>query len=529
MHASTELLLGCLSLVRSAALPSTSQTSNDPSSTALVAAAPIPPVDNSTLVQNSAPVRGANTAIAIFAALLTAVTYAVLIRSTDSVAYGMIIPKSFVQEIIRKLMEKHFIEASATREILAAGPNPETNPWQTDEQGPLEDRTILVDLAAFRHSAPRGARVRGVFTNQAIWADTASPAMKNLLQAAVWEYVCLWLVIAMVATTSIYNGFIYQQPGPDAVLRLVLVVIYALATFVQVISIAFVFQHALTALGKQACLAIIARRFAFSTVGEYHEWLSKSPVHDGLFLRKFRMEALGSASLSKVYKSHGALNTTDYRPSGSFETEELPTTKSTMEKFAKPLRESEIKTLEKATEAALDRVLSNVVLVLGICLANGLAPWSSSARSFDATTTQIGSYALLVALGTGMIAQLASITHIRNAATSIQVLSRLQACVLVPDYSSHIGQGKAPKFHPAEDNTAICYSARESALRLRDIWLARCSWRQVALAAVFGPGLLFIPRREDIRVSKTLAVKLTDKTYELESMSEDSHCYDRKE
>ncbi|KAK6083087.1 hypothetical protein SCUP234_03915 [Seiridium cupressi] len=69
--------------------------------------------------------------------------------------------------------------------------------------------------------------------------------------------------------------------------------------------------------------------------------------------------------------------------------------------------DSEVKGFEKTAEASLDRTLASVAVILGVCLAPGLVSWTS-VKTTDATNTQLGSYALLLAMSTGLLALVSS-------------------------------------------------------------------------------------------------------------------------
>ncbi|KAK9780867.1 hypothetical protein SCAR479_02053 [Seiridium cardinale] len=86
----------------------------------------------------------------------------------------------------------------------------------------------------------------------------------------------------------------------------------------------------------------------------------------------------------------------------------------------KPYLDSEVEVFEKTAEASLDRTLASVAGILGECLAPGLASWTS-VKTTDATNAQLGSYALLLAIITGLLALASSASH---ASTNIFSMRR---------------------------------------------------------------------------------------------------------
>ena len=64
----------------------------------------------------------------------------------------------------------------------------------------------------------------------------------------------------------------------------------------------------------------------------------------------------------------------------------LDKTENRLDTVVKLLREAEIKMYEKALDSTLEKVLANVVILLGICLATALALWTSF-QTTNATVT----------------------------------------------------------------------------------------------------------------------------------------------
>ncbi|KAK1756582.1 hypothetical protein QBC47DRAFT_445265 [Echria macrotheca] len=86
--------------------------------------------------------------------------------------------------------------------------------------------------------------------------------------------------------------------------------------------------------------------------------------------------------------------------------------------------DANLKALEKATELALDRVVLNVALLLGICMATGFATWTQTQLP-DATSTQIGSYALLASTSTAIGILLTTLFQVGNIKNSAEAVVRL--------------------------------------------------------------------------------------------------------
>ncbi|KAH0443924.1 hypothetical protein CcaCcLH18_00750 [Colletotrichum camelliae] len=66
-------------------------------------------------------------------------------------------------------------------------------------------------------------------------------------------------------------------------------------------------------------------------------------------------------------------------------------------------------------------MLANIAILLGICLATGLASWTSAVNN-DSTSSQLGSYALLLSISTGLLALISVHSQLTNATESARTL-----------------------------------------------------------------------------------------------------------
>ncbi|KAK8112271.1 uncharacterized protein PG998_008728 [Apiospora kogelbergensis] len=104
-----------------------------------------------------------------------------------------------------------------------------------------------------------------------------------------------------------------------------------------------------------------------------------------------------------------------------------------IEKSIKSTRETEIKNLEKALETGLEKTLVHVGVLLGILLSTGIAPYTS-VEFEKSNAMQLGSYALLLAVSTGVTALFSSLISITSAQESLKLLLRLQEhTIKIPD------------------------------------------------------------------------------------------------
>ncbi|KAK6838017.1 hypothetical protein PG987_006298 [Apiospora arundinis] len=236
----------------------------------------------------------------------------------------------------------------------------------------------------------------------------------------------------MVVNTLCYNGFINGQPGTDGGLRIFLVGVYAAASIGHIVYTGALLCQSYTALARQACWIVLSRNFVFSHLVEYIPW-SKDPAIVEMNLRSFQFELSGELKPSKTLKitksgsdaqAEGSNNAApkDAAP-GPASTSPVQFTQSTEAAeskacaYIKALRKKDVTALEETADGCLEKVLANVVVLLGVCLAATLAPWTrATTATTESTAAQLGSYALLASLAAGATAMLSSATHLANAA-----------------------------------------------------------------------------------------------------------------
>ncbi|KAK8032684.1 hypothetical protein PG990_002418 [Apiospora arundinis] len=165
-----------------------------------------------------------------------------------------------------------------------------------------------------------------------------------------------------------------------------------------------------------------------------------------------------------------------------------------IEKTIKSTRELEIKGLEKALEAGLEKTLAHVVAMLGIILSTGLAPYMS-VEFEKSNAIQLGSYALLLAVATGVTALFSSATHVTNAQESLKLLLRLQEHLVekpnIENPNRHFNpydQVHLDASERAETKTRIEISFSDILKETRGLRRWGC--------LIFGRGIAFLPSRD---------------------------------
>jgi len=170
-------------------------------------------------------------------------------------------------------------------------------------------------------------------------------------------------------------------------------------------------------------------------------------------------------------------------------------TESKFDKFVKPLREAEIKAYEKAIDSTLEKTLANVAVLLSICLATALAPWTS-VQTFNATNAQLGSYALLLSISTGFFALISSMTQLANATESAKLLLLLQEKTIGASNLMHEAE-EVSTYFSLRTNHKFGFSGGMNEESSPLTWFSL--WKSASLLSklpclLFGVALMLIPR-----------------------------------
>ena len=178
-------------------------------------------------------------------------------------------------------------------------------------------------------------------------------------------------------------------------------------------------------------------------------------------------------------------------------------TESEFDKSLKPRRDEQIKAYEKATEAALEKILANVAVLLGIILATALAPWTSF-QTRNAVAAQLGSYALLLSVATGLMALVSSITQLTNATECARRLLLFQEKLIAAGELTH-------KDDKVSTDTAFWEGPSHSFSKgiIGEVHLTtfHLFWwgnlHEKLYSLVYGPAILLIPvSRRELRVAR---------------------------
>lgn len=479
----------------------------------LKAARDLQPVDISTNNSSAITIRTVtlskeiNTTLAVLIFLLTAGTYWLLMRYTTTLSNEIILPSELLETNMAAIL---------------------SSTWPKHCSGSLEETTdryqfpwVLFYMAKADMEALGSYDVKGQIVFKPpqqsfmVIVKTFSPVMKSLVQIAIWNSVSVWLVLVMIVNTLVYNGFVSNNITNDSIIRLLLVGVYAIANIGHRYYTTKLLYRNFTFVLFQTCWKIICRGFIFLSHADYQHYTKDYRLYldqphtdmSDIVWTSFSLELFGTMELSDTYR---VLTEADQMGSGGNDKvisaqsadnrrreshlKARDKTESTFDKFVKPLREAEIKAYEKATDAALEKALANVAVLLGICLATALAPWTST-HSIDATGAQLGSYALILSVSTGLLALVGSITQLTNATESARTLLLLLEKTIEANLIPSLIED-APLDIRLQDKPAFSLFegiAGESQLTSSGLWWSTGLLGKL-LRLLFGSALMLIPR-----------------------------------
>ena len=325
----------------------------------------------------------------------------------------------------------------------------------------------------------------------------------------------------MFVNVLVYGGFTSKNITKDSIIRLVLVGVYAVANIGHQYHTINILYRNFSFVLFQTCWTIICRDFIFLDSRHYAHFLTTEDDDENLHYRdqlisnasdmvwtRFNLELFGTTerldTYRVLYKDSDQIGSSNI--DGSFKLwskddkrreshlKARGKTESKLDKFVKPLREAEIKAYEKATDSALENVLANVAVLFGICLATALAPWTSTYTN-NATSAQLGSYALLLSISTGILALVSSITLLTNATESARTLLLFQEKTIAAGPIDHEREDVAQRFS-LWDKPELNFSkgiAYETQLTPFSLWRSTSPLAKLP-CLLFGTALMLIPR-----------------------------------
>ena len=463
-------------------------------------------------------VKGVDTGLAVVAIVLIAYTYYLLISHTTSTGSNCKLPTKALEANLQSILEETWLGKVNNPIFLES----ESEDCQTKQdfrnKPPYRQMKASRRLLYISRDSDSTHTVRGLeqcpspnalpgYPKPLSLIRTESSAIKNAINLAIWEWVSLWLVVIMVVITAIYNGFVTGDANSDRFPRLALMIAYAVAFLIHFTYTWTCFCRVYTCLVLNGCWTLL---------GNAHFGVSRSTANNSdseLFASKtsslrrsqwgrsqwgrsqWGSDTVRRLSSSNVYDVsllgptrviHTYVSAPEIRLNG---VKEIKGDINETQKGIRSMQEAEIKNFERASEGAMDRILFNATLLLSISVVTAFSTWTQS-QLHDATSTQLGSLALLVSTASGVGAMLSSALHLSNMKSSPWRFLRMTELII------------CGKTRLDEDNPDIGFTKTDAlrkgrrAVSIWDLfWTVQLS--HIPGALVFGPAYVLLSSPND--------------------------------
>ncbi|KAF8575656.1 hypothetical protein K439DRAFT_1419596 [Ramaria rubella] len=314
-----------------------------------------------------------------------------------------------------------------------------------------------------------------------LWLTSGSPITASIVQLAIWEWVFLWMNLAMVAATLLYNGFFTNELGTDGYVRLTLVLVYAVAYCVHAVYVWHAITTFFTMVSTGSAWSMLNKaNFAIVDLRQYKERLSSptNPLEFRLISkanpRPTPPSPIASTTISTNSEAH------------SEEKKALEEAQNTI----KAVQERERDTATEAASTALERVVANGMVMAAVILSSGLATWTVAPA--DSDSTQLGSLGVLASLSLGATAMFTSAMQLTTMNSSYRQILLLKEVTINGHEIAYV------KKRPAVSRGIgfIYGKAGMHKLRMRDM-LKETNWWGKLCFLLFGPAYALLLSEED--------------------------------
>jgi hypothetical protein len=232
------------------------------------------------------------------------------------------------------------------------------------------------------------------------------------------EWVSAWLMLMMLFAVLLWNGFLTEELSIDSYPRLTIVAMYVTSYVIHFCYTWLVCSSFFTYVAAGASWSLLERaRFALGDQKRLRRHSSANPFNfrsidkanedhiPTTFKARFiRQPTNDEATLNERNPSQHASGSAD---TSKFEDDDPRDIKAAISTITKA-QNNQRDLAQKASQKALDRVVTNATIMVGITISSGFSSWTSSQFTENSpnntTTTQIGSLALLGSLSLGVAA-----------------------------------------------------------------------------------------------------------------------------
>jgi len=369
------------------------------------------------------------TFFAIVSVSMVTVVYGLLIRRGSFMATTTMYPISSIQANIANLLSSAWPNSSDMSHQNNFGHDQvkETAPGRVGTERSTQDAIRLFYLgrmAADGNSTRVAKGVRqcaaqpvGKPYSSSLWLTNGSPIMKSIVQLLIWEWVSLWLVLLTLLSTLIYNGFFTDELNLDSYPRLVVIIIYSTFHLIHFYYVWSIFLTFFTKVAAGSAWSLLER--ANFAIGEAKRLRNCTPR------KPFEFRSINKASEEHVPKIFSAYFKHEADVDGS-DAQNIPVMAIEREEDIKDVsaalrsldgtQKIERETARVSAGEALDRVIANAMIMMGVTLSTGFCAWTARQTTENTPNNfismQIGSLALLASLSLGVATMFSSALHL---------------------------------------------------------------------------------------------------------------------
>jgi hypothetical protein len=422
-------------------------------------------------------VQALGTILAVLCAVLTTTTYAVLIGPGTRLLSTSKLPLVSIEENIGSLLSRAWPDTSASTEVSSSpGKSQALDAMRILYVGRMDDE---------EQRAARGVEACRAVANKRIstppmWLTTGSSLTKSMVQLAVWEWVCMWMVLAMLLSTLSFNGLLTSDRGPDSYPRFVVVMIYTGAFCVHSWYVWRAFRSFFTMVVAGASWSLLNKAsFASADLAQLVARLAggqTAPV----------FKQVGKPATSSTFPICPAALLQDVGVLPAADSEILTDAQKSEADTVGNWQKRDVTSTVESGKTALDGVVANIMTMVGIIITTGFSVWTSRATD---STSQLGSLALLASLTLGSAAMFSSAVDLSVMDTSFRNVLFLKEVMINGDASAHVQKRGSSRNVIGFMHKTV----KTRRVRMRDLINMTDFWPLV----FFGPAYVLLPSRAD--------------------------------
>ena len=506
-------------------------------------------------------IKMAETVLAIVSVAIVTLVYSFLIQRGSLMSTTAMYPRRSIEDNIGKLLSSAWPDSS--HDIGGSDTKVREEPNEKPTSFAVTTKTVTATIATTRNSTPDSIKLfylgrmiadsrsdrptdrvaKGVIQSAAkppgprhlspLWLTSGSPLTKDVVQLLVWEWTSVWLMLLMLSATLMYNGFLTNELSIDSYPRLTVMLIYATSYVAHALYVWNVCSSFFTNVAAGAAWSLLER--AMFAVGETKKLQYHRPGHS------FEFRSIDKANEHNVPKTFKAkfkhetyvADTEDDAVAqlgpeyADQEDEEDP---RDMRSALATLSAAQLSERTAATDSvrkALERVISNAMVMMGVTLSTGFSSWTTQQNTENTpnnfNSSLIGSLALLASLSLGAATMFTSALHLSIMDSSYRTILSLKETKINGHAMDHYKKRRAREVPLSFTGGTV----PPSKVRFVDIFTAN-RWRNFFGVIFLGPAFALLPSKSDHErtsadVNFDLMTKVRDKEVLLTTRATEQH------